>query len=285
MNFYQKVHIEYSLDNIHHSRYLAYTAWGNPNKPAILCVHALTRNARDFDLLAQALSNKYYVICLDIAGRGQSDPMPDPLCYNYSCYLHDIILLLKKLNITKFSWIGTSMGGIIGMVFASLYPGILDKLIINDVGAFIPKEALQRIAKYVGRTFTFDNLHELEQQLRKNFAPFGITDDLHWKHMAKHSFWITANNEFTFAYDPQITLGTFRSDPAQIEDADLWDIWQKISCPTLVIRGTKSDILQHETYLKMLEKPQVNGIEYKNIGHAPSLMEQSQIKDIHNWLN
>lgn len=266
---------------------IAFYEWGSPYAPPVLCVHGLTRNGRDFDHLAKRLAEHYRVIAVDVAGRGHSDKLEKIEWYENGVYMQDILALTERMNLQKFDWIGTSMGGIIGMMVASLMPGKITRLVLNDIGAMLPAIGLARIGEYVGRRERFDSLYEADSYLRKIMTPFGIKDPAHWDHVLMHSLVHHADGTVTFAYDANIGEA-FRQAAAkleQIEDISLWMLWEAIECPTLVLRGEKSDILPHDVATKMCaENAQATLVEFAGVGHAPTLMEDAQIDKIEEWL-
>lgn len=269
----------------HHT--LAYTEWGEADNPNILiCVHGLTRNGRDFDFLAYSLENHYRILCPDMPGRGRSEWLTDTTQYNYATYIADSLALLDTLGITKVDWLGTSMGGLIGMFIAATAPERIRRLVINDVGPFIPGKALQRINKYVGVNPSFRTVLEVENHLRTTLAPFGITHPSHWDHIAEHSAMKRADGTLGLAYDPGI-VNAFQGENGGegFNDVDLWHIWEKITQPSLILRGEMSDILLAETALRMQQSgPNAVFVEFPRVGHAPALMEPGQIAAIKEWL-
>lgn len=259
-----------------------YTEWGDPdNDRVLICVHGLTRNARDFDALATALETDYRIVCPDIAGRGQSDWLSNKADYTYPQYLVDMTALIARTKASQIDWVGTSMGGLIGLLLAALPNSPIQKLIINDIGPFIPKAALERIATYVGIPMTFSNLDEMEHYIREIAAPFGPLTDAQWQHLTVHGAKQT-DNGFTFAYDPGIAEAFHDSAQA---DVDLWSFWDQIQCPTLLIRGADSDLLMAADAKAMSERgPRAKVVEFEGIGHAPVLMDAEQIAVVHDWL-
>ena len=263
---------------------MAYTEWGDPHNPKVLlCVHGLTRNGRDFDMLAQALSDEYRVICPDIAGRGHSDWLTCKEDYILPVYVADIITLIARLNVETVHWVGTSMGGLIGMMIASQPLSPISRLVLNDVGPKITVAALRRIGKYVGDTPRFTSHQEAETYLREICAPFGPLTDAQWKHITTHSTRIEPDGALTMAYDPGIGE-TFRHTPV-LMDIDMWTIYDQITCPTLVLRGGNSDLLEYST-LKAMEQrgPHARTIQFPGVGHAPMLMARDQINAIRTFL-
>lgn len=266
---------------------IAFYEWGNPYAPPIVCVHGLTRNGRDFDYLARALTEHYRVIAIDIAGRGQSAPLSNIRWYENGTYMQDVLALLERMNISKFDWIGTSMGGIIGMMIASLVPGKITRMVLNDIGAVLPKEGLMRIGDYVGKKPRFDTMDEAMAYLQRIMMPFGIEEDEHWAHVYEHSLIRHDNGQVSFAYDPAIG-DAFRlaaSEMEKLEDISLWMLWESIECPTLLLRGTESDILSADVAQEMVQKhPDCILQEFAGVGHAPTLMTTEQINTITTWL-
>lgn len=263
---------------------MSYTEWGDPANPeVVICVHGLTRNGRDFDPLAESLSPRYRVLCPDVLGRGASDRLPDPSGYAYPFYLSDMAALIARAGVGDVKWVGTSMGGLIGMMLAAQKGTPVARLVVNDVGPFIPSAALRRIASYVGVKQSFASLAELESHLRRVHAPFGPLTDSEWSHLAAHSHWSGPDGWLTLAYDPQIAVPF--ADPATIADVDLWPVWDMISCPVLAVRGMESDLLTAETFADMQRRgPRAEGLELAGIGHAPALMAPDQIAAIAAFL-
>jgi pimeloyl-ACP methyl ester carboxylesterase len=263
---------------------LAYTEWPGPSReaPVLLCVHGLTRNGRDFDMLAQALSTHYRVVCPDMPGRGKSEWLSDAADYTYPLYLTDITALIARLDVDRVDWVGTSMGGIIGMVLAALPNAPIGKLVINDVGALVSKTGIERIASYVGFDPSFPDLFALETELRRLAATFGPLSDAQWRHLATHSVRRKADGSIGFAYDPKIGDALRQS---AIADVALWASWDAIKVPVLLLRGAQSDILLASDAAAMTQRgPRTKLIEFAGIGHAPALMAEDQIAAIRDFL-
>ena len=260
-----------------------YTEWGDPTNPNVLiCVHGLTRNARDFDALAESLEADYRILCPDVVGRGQSDWLAHKADYGYPQYCADMTALLARSGAEQVDWVGTSMGGLIGMLLAANPGSPIRKMIVNDVGPFIAKEALERIAEYVGKPVTFTDLNEMEQYIRTIAAPFGPLSDAQWRHLTVHSARQLENGRYQFAYDPAI------GEPLKtmvLEDVNLWPVWDAIRCPVLALRGAESDVLGHADAKAMQERgPKAKLVEFSGIGHAPMLMDSEQINVVRDWL-
>ena len=260
-----------------------YTEWGDSDNPKVLiCVHGLTRTGRDFDFLAAALEHEYRVICPDVVGRGQSDWLNDKSDYTYPLYVNDMAMLLARIDAERIDWVGTSMGGLIGIFLASYTGSPIHKMVINDIGPRIPAAGLQRVATYVGQVVTFDSIEKMEKFLRTIAATFGNLSDEQWRHMTIHGARQLEDGRYTFAYDPGIAKN-FRT--LDLKDIDLWLMWDAIHCPTLVLRGEHSDVLDHADAVIMTERgPKATLIEFPGMGHAPALMADDQIAVVRNWL-
>ncbi len=262
---------------------MRYTEWGDSDNPRVLiCVHGLTRNGRDFDIFAAAMESDYRVLCPDVVGRGQSDWLSDKAGYAYPQYLADMAVLIARSGAERVDWVGTSMGGLIGMLLAAQPNSPIRKLVINDVGPFIPRAALQRIATYVGTAPSFANLARMESHIRVVSAPFGPLSDAQWHHLTVHAARRRPDGGYEFAYDPDIAE-PFRNHAST--DIDLWPFWERISCPVLTLRGAESDLLLHADAVAMTRRgPGAELLEFAGIGHAPMLMDDSQIEPVRDWL-
>ena len=263
---------------------LAYYEWAGPkNARTVLCLHGLTRNGRDFDQLAAALASDFRVICPDMAGRGRSAWLDDPMLYGYPLYLADMTALIAALEVQSLDLVGTSMGGNIGMVWAAQPGNPIRKLVMNDIGPLIAKQGLKRIRRYAGLDPSFKDLAALEAALRSVFAAFGPLTDQVWRQMAQHSARLKPNGRLGLAYDPGIAApfkkGWF------VRDIDLWQYYDAVTCPVLVLRGAESDILRAADAKAMTRRgPRAKLIEFAGIGHAPSLTAPDQIKAVHDFL-
>jgi pimeloyl-ACP methyl ester carboxylesterase len=265
-------------------RRLAYTHWGDPDNPqVVICVHGLTRNNRDFDFLASQLAANYRVICPNMAGRGDSDCATSPEEYDYPLYLNDIFNLFKQLGLQQVSWIGTSMGGLIGMMVAAQSPSLIQCLVLNDVGPFIPQAELQRIAQKLMQPFpTFTTLLQVKQFLRLVHNQFGPLTDEQWEHLARHSSKLTPEGHYQLAYDPNLSQVFLRFCGS---DMDIWQVWAKITCPILVLRGEQSELLTEATIEQMqATRTNVQVARFAEVGHAPALMDDEQIQVVESWL-
>ncbi len=262
---------------------VAYTQWGREDAPrTAVCVHGLTRNGRDFDALALNLVDHYRVACPDVVGRGRSGRIANPALYGYPQYCADMAALIARLGVEQVDWVGTSMGGLIGMMLAAQPNSPIRRLVINDVGPFISKVGLQRIADYVGKDPVFEDIPAVESYLRFVLMGFGRLPDEAWRHMAEHSARPRPDGRYGLAYDPAIAEA-FKAQP--MDDVDLWAFWDRIQCPVLVLRGETSDILLPETAEEMSGRgPGARVVEFANAGHAPALMTDDQIAVVRNFL-
>lgn len=249
----------------------------------VLCVHGLTRNARDFDVLARSLARRgARVIAVDVVGRGRSSWLPDPAGYALPTYAGHLIRFLERLEVREVDWIGTSMGGLIGMLLASGGGGPIRRLVLNDVGPFIPAAALQQIGTYLGLDRTFADLDALDSHLRLIHAGFGPLTDAQWRHLATHGARQTADG-WRLAYDPAIRVPFL---DAAAGDIDLWDIWDGIACPTLVLHGEDSALLLGHTAEEMRRRgPKAEIVHFGGVGHAPALMADDQVAAVETWLD
>ena len=264
---------------------MAYVEWGNPKSDeVVICVHGLTRNGRDFDELARSLSSRYRVVCPDIVGRGRSDWLSDHTHYGFPQYVADVVTLIARLDVTHVHWVGTSMGGLIGMFLASLDGNPIKSMVLNDVGPVIEGRALARIGEYVGQALVFADYAEAEAHIRKVAAPFGELSDRQWRHLTMHSIRRRDDDTWEMRYDPAIGK-VFRS-LAPTQNIELWEIFDRIACPLLVTRGAESDLITHETAAKMVARHGVSGelAEFAGIGHAPPFMNREQIDTVRDFI-
>ncbi len=264
---------------------MAYTEWGAADAGrVVLCVHGLTRSGRDFDRLAAALATAgCRVVCPDVVGRGSSDWLADPKGYGYAQYLADVTVLIARLGAEALDWVGTSMGGLLGMMLAAQPGTPVRRLVLNDIGPFIPKAALEHIAGYLGHDPRFADAAAAEAYLRDRHAGFGALGEDDWRHLTETSVVpAEAGGALRLRYDPAIGAA-FRDRP--VEDLDLWPVWDKVSCPSLVLRGARSDLLSPETAAEMARRgPRARVAEIAGCGHAPALMDAHQIALVRDWL-
>lgn len=257
---------------------LHYTEWGEPDAPVVLCVHGLTQTARAFDRLAEVLAADRRVICLDVVARGRSSWLADPSGYDFPQYLADVNALIARLGVDRIDFVGTSMGGIMGMLLAAMPETPIGKLVVNDVGPVLPKRAIERIRDYVGTDPEFADLAALEAYLRQIWAPFGDLADSEWAHLAETSSRKTESGTFALAYDPAIAA-PMKSRPAM--EVNLWMFWEAITCDVLLVRGAESDLLTADMARQMTTRgPQAELVEIAGIGHAPTFSRTPEIEPV-----
>jgi len=262
---------------------MAYTEFGNPAAPAVICVHGLTRNGRDFDPLAEALADEFHVICPDLPGRGKSDWLPQGALYQPPAYVTALAHLLAALN-KPVMWVGTSLGGICGMLLAGAVNTPITRMVLNDIGPHIPEAALKRIRTYMTASpERFASIAALEAHLRTIHAPFGDLTDRQWAHLAKFSarpVLDLAGGAYALHYDPKITEPIRDTVPL---DVDMWPFWDLIKIPILSIRGESSDLLTEETFARMKAEG-AETLVVPNAGHAPALMDEPSIAAVREFL-
>lgn len=263
---------------------MSYYEWGERDNPRVLvCVHGLTRNGSDFDALAAALSGHYRVICPDVVGRGRSGRLRDPAGYAVPQYVADMVTLVARLNVDSVHWLGTSMGGLIGMALAAQEGSPIRKLALNDVGPLITVESLQRIATYVGNDPDWATIDEALAYVKAISAPFGPLTEAQWYALTESSIVQRSDGRWAFRYDPGIAA-PFRAAFAD-RDIDLWPLYQAITCPTLAIRGGESDLLTRETWQRMGDcGPRAKLAEIPGVGHAPMFQSDEQIAVVRDFL-
>lgn len=265
------------------SHRMAYTEWGNPDNPRLLfCAHGLSRNSRDFDELAVAMADYYHVVCPDYPGRGRSETLASEEDYENLNYLTDSLNLLNLLAKETVDWVGTSMGGIIGMFLASLEKSPVSKLVLNDVGTHISKQALQEIARYLGPKPHFTDQAQARRYFETSYIGFGPMTPRQIDQLTEHGIWPLASGGYQPSCDTRI-VDRFVS--SKMVDVDLWPWWREITVPTLVIRGVNSRILTAEEMRKMAASREgVTTVEFPLCGHAPSLMHPDHIRFLQDWL-
>lgn len=281
---------------------IAYTEWGTTtsDSSAVVCVHGLTRNSRDFDALANYLSSQgHHVFCPDVVGRGDSDWLKNASQYNFKRYLTDMNILISRTGAKHIDWVGTSMGGLIGIMMAALPNTPIRHLILNDVSPQVPIQALWHLAKYVGKDPVFATKEQAKAYYKTVYAEFGDLTEEQWDYFTDHSVTEQAPGVFISKLDPNIhepkfcwqTIKDFFCHPHKalegiLFDVDLWEFWKSIQCPVLVIRGQRSNLLLPEHIHKMKRThSQVDLLEIENAGHAPALLDPDQHEAIRSWLS
>ena len=263
---------------------IAYLEWGDPkNERVLVCVHGLTRCARDFDTLAAAMSERYRVVCPDIAGRGDSEWLADPMLYQIPQYVGDMVTLVARLDVESVHWVGTSMGGLIGMALAAQPGTPVQKLVVNDAGPVLSKVSLERIATYVGMAPIFPDIATAEKYIRAVSASFGPHTDAEWRFLTEVVLRRNPDGSLRMHYDPKISEPVRALMPEK--DLELWPLWDAIRCPTLVLHGAQSDLLTKETCAQMTQRgPKARVAEIEGVGHAPTLMHDDQIGIVRDFL-
>jgi pimeloyl-ACP methyl ester carboxylesterase len=278
---------------------MAYWQWGDPANPhVVLCVHGLSRQGRDFDVLAEYLCDEVQVICPDVVGRGQSDWLQDPMGYQIPQYAADMMGLLHQLHLqtplTTLDWVGTSMGGLIGMAIAGQpelpLPVPVNKLVLNDVGPAIEWQAITRIAAYLGKSGHFGSLQEAADAMWAISTSFGPHTPEQWlalsRYMVKPVPGAT-DGSVMLHYDPAIAVPVRAAteESAGQSEAVLWQLFDNIKAPTLVLRGAQSDLLSHATALAMTQRgPRARLVEFEGVGHAPTLVAMDQVSTVGDFL-
>lgn len=286
---------------------MAWWQWGQVDSPhLIVCVHGLTRQGRDFDVLAKAVvdhsasvGQSVRVVCPDVVGRGKSDWLKDPMGYAVPSYAGDMLAMLRHLNQTAavqtLDWVGTSMGGLIGMVIAGQpdlpLPVAVRRLVLNDVGPAIQWQALQRIGSYLGNTGRFDSVQQAAEAMWTVSTSFGPHTPQQWLRLSEPMVRpIDPANPaagVTLHYDPALSI-PFRSlteESALAGAAVLWALYDNIKAQTLLIRGGVSDLLSQATARDMTQRgPLAKLLEFEGVGHAPTLISDGQVKAVVDWL-
>ena len=281
-------------------RRLAWWQWGSPTAPrVVVCVHGLTRQGRDFDVLSQALveqaAGQVRVVCPDIAGRGYSDWLPDPMGYGMPTYACDMAALLAHLHqqapVSHLDWVGTSMGGLIAMAFfgtpalGGAWP--LKRLVFNDVGPQIEWAAIERIKTYVGVPVVFDSLDQATDFAVQSLVTFGPHTREQWAALTRHQLRERPEGSYTFHYDPRIAQPFAQSTQAQHEEGTgyLWQVWDGLTAPTLLLRGADSDLLSAAAAQAMTRRgPRATLVEFPGVGHAPMLVVPDQVQAVLEFL-
>jgi pimeloyl-ACP methyl ester carboxylesterase len=269
---------------------MAYWEWAGPSAdaPVLLCVHGLARQGRDFDTLARAMQDRYRVVCPDVVGRGRSDWLRNPAGYQPPAYVADMVTLIARLGVEQVDWLGTSMGGLIGLGLAVQpgQPNPIRRLVLNDVGPSVKAEWVQRILSYLGKAPTFENQAEGVAYLRTISATFGPIGDAQWAQLCAPML-VEQDGRWRLHYDPAIAQAVAATTPetAAASEALLWHIWDALRCPTLLLRGKDSDVLPADTAQAMTQRgPRAHLVEFAGVGHAPMLVSAEQIAPVRNFL-
>ncbi len=266
---------------------MAYWEWGDPaNRRVLVCAHGLSRQGRDFDTLARAMSDRYRVVCPDVVGRGRSDWLADPMGYVIPSYVADTVTMLARLDAEVLHWVGTSMGGLIGLGLAALPGSPVQRLVLNDVGPVIEPAAIARIGSYIGRTAQWQTLDEAADALWSISTGFGPHTREQWlaltePQLKRDGQWLVPRS------DPAIAVPFKAITPqmAAAGEAALWKSYDGLRCPTLLLRGAESDLLSPATAKAMTERgPHAKLVEFAGVGHAPMLVQPEQVHAVREFL-
>ena len=263
---------------------LYYREWGDPdNDDVVVCVHGVTRISHDFDVLAKRLSKKYRVVCPDIVGRGNSDWFGNKDNYNFIQYSADVNALFAHIHCDRVHYIGTSMGGLLGMIMAAMAHTPIQTLVLNDVGPDLRRTELRRMGEYIGKAPVFATKQEYYQYYMRVYRGFGdLITDHEKKEMAKYSAFKT-DEGYKMHYDPKIGE-SFRKSYSFF-NFDLWKYWDEIECPMLIIRGSESTFFPKSVAEKMLDTAEdATFIEIEGAGHTPPLRTEREISAIEEFL-
>lgn len=292
-----------SLAGVHR---MAYWEWGDPaNDRVLLCVHGLTRTGRDFDDLARALCHEYRVVCPDVVGRGRSDWLANPAGYVVPQYVADMVTLIARLAPARLDWVGTSMGGLIGLALAGTLvasamsrpargawglggePDIpLGRMVFNDIGPALDVDGLSRIAEYVGQDLRFESFEKAAEYVHSVSQGFGSHGAAGWAELTRHVFH-EQGGVWVKHYDLRMAQPFANQTPEELSAAEqlLWQAWEHLPVPALVLHGAHSDILSAETLQEMLSRnAQARSVDFPEIGHAPTLQAAGQISAIRDFL-
>ena len=251
--------------------------WGPKRaRRVVVCVHGYSGNGRDFDVPARALAAEgIRVLCPDVVGRGRSAWLNSPLQYHFPRFIADVRTLLAHLRIDEVDWVGTSMGGLMGMMLAAQASTPIRRLVMNDVGAYVPLDALQHIARNLDAPPSFPSRRAVEAHVRHTHRDWGEISDAQWRHLAyHHSF--HDGDAFRLHFDPQLAI--VARPPPLTPGLAFWDSWYRVRCPVLLLRGEHSAVFPQEVAQRMLDtRPQARLVEIAGAGHAPSLMSRDQV--------
>ncbi len=266
---------------------MAYWEWGDPANPRVLvCAHGLARQGRDFDTLAAAMAADYRVVCPDVVGRGRSDWLADPMGYQLQAYVADMVTLLARLDAVTVHWLGTSMGGLIGLGLAALPGSPVSRLVLNDVGPTIEPASLQRIGQYLGQPAHWATEDEAADALWAISTGFGPHSRAQWLALTRPQLKPDGAG-FKPHYDPALALPFRLITPelARVGEALLWQSYDRLVCPTLLLRGAASDLLSQATAQAMSQRgPRARLVEFAGVGHAPTLVQPDQLRAVREFL-
>jgi pimeloyl-ACP methyl ester carboxylesterase len=272
---------------------MAWKEWGDPANPRVLvCVHGVTRVADDFDALAASLSDRYRVVCPDVVGRGRSDRLRDPSHYTVPQYVADMVTLIARVTAANADeavhWVGTSMGGLIGMILASMEGSPIRRLVLNDIGPVLDPAAMARIGEYIGQDVRFPSFEDGARFVKDVSTSFGPHSDEQWRKLAADVLVQEPGGDWVRHYDLGLAkpFAAMTPERAEQDQAALWAAFDAIRCPTLLIRGEESDLLSRATAEEMTRRgPKPQLAEIPGVGHAPTLMHAQQIAIVRDFLS
>jgi pimeloyl-ACP methyl ester carboxylesterase len=272
---------------------MAYKEWGDPANPRVLvCVHGVTRVADDFDALADAMSDRYRVVCPDVAGRGRSERLRDPNLYVVPQYVADMVTLIARVTANDedeaVHWVGTSMGGLIGMILASFDNSPIRRMVLNDIGPVLDPAAMARIGEYIGQDLRFASFEAGARFVKDVSSSFGPHSDAEWHKLASDVLVQEPGGEWVRHYDIKLAkpFAAITPERAEQDQAALWTAYDAIRCPTLLLRGELSDLLSRATAEEMTRRgPKPILAEIPGVGHAPTLMHANQIAIVRDFLS
>lgn len=266
---------------------MAYWEWGDASNPhVVVCAHGLSRQGRDFDTLATRLCDRVRVVCPDVVGRGRSDWLDDPMGYSIPHYIADMVSLLARLNAAQVDWVGTSMGGLIGLGVAALKGSPLRRLVLNDVGPAIEFAALERIGQYLGQPVRYASLDEAADRMWAVSQGFGPHTREQWLALSRAQI-VEEGGVWRPRCDPAIAqpYRLLTRELAQAGSNLLWQAYDSLRLPTLLLRGAQSDLLSPQTAAEMTQRgPQARLVEFDGVGHAPTLMATDQVRTVEEFL-
>jgi pimeloyl-ACP methyl ester carboxylesterase len=261
---------------------VVYYEWGSPdNADVVVCVHGIGRNGRDFDVLGEALAPTHRVLAPDMPGRGASEWLRDPMDYVAPTYLATLTALISASRADEVAWVGTSMGALLGIMAASLPGAPIRRLVVNDAGPVLDPAALARIGGYFGTDPAFATYEDLKAYIKTICATFGPLSDEQWEHLTRTNARQRVDGRWGVSYDPAIAVPFRALGPS----ANLWPLWDAITCPTLVLRGAESDLLSSATATAMSARgPRPRVVEFAGVGHAPMLLARDQVDVVVDFL-
>jgi len=268
---------------------MAYWQWERADGASdrvLVCVHGVSRQGRDFDILARAMQDGWRVVCPDVVGRGESDRLADPAAYLLPTYVADMVTLLARLDAKTVHWFGTSMGGLIGIAMAALPGSPISRLVLNDVGPAIDPAGIARIGAYLGLPLTWASEDEAADYLQSISPGFGPHSREQWMALTRPML-RREGDRIRLHYDPAIGVPLRAMTPAAASagEAALWGAYDAIRCPTLVLRGADSDVLAPATAAAMAARgPKARVHEFAGVGHAPTIVAADQVAVVREFL-